>query len=418
MGSHYLVRGPGVMFSYLLLVLLTTTCMGHNITGEGTRDGKVLSLFSIVHFPNLACTSTSATFSSGVCYTNTECSAKGGSVQGNCAAGFGVCCVFSLSASGSTISQNVTYITNPSYPSTYVPTQKPSTLTYTIAKCQDDICRIRLDYDTFILTAPSSGKNDKEGQCETDILTFSTTSHTVLPTVGTAPAGQYGNYPYLCGTNTGLHSYLDLSPTADDTATLTFTINDDVSNNFKIKVTQLSCSDPNVVQQQNCFQYFTGVTGTVSSYNYVGDQMLAATQFTHCIRQEKDHCCIQWSQESPTTFRAAGGRADDAPGIACIGADAAKICSDGSGCSTDFVLIPNSGGTGMVNSGVANSDRYCGNALSPMNSPIPQPVISCTLPFEIGHQTGSSSVGGSDSTAVNSPNSQFVLTYSQIPGTC
>ena len=129
----------------------------------------------------------------------------------------------------------------------------------------------------------------------------------------------------------------------------------------------------------------------------------------------QDHCCIQWSQESPTTFRVAGGREDDAPGIAC---GPTALCSDGEGCSTDFVLIPNSDGTGMVNSGVANSDRYCGNALSPMNSPIPQPVISCTLPFELGHQTGSSSVGGIDSAKVNSPNSQFVLIYSQIPGTC
>jgi len=418
MGTHWLDVQWNSMALWILL-LLTSLCMmdglqAQNITDGSPRAGKVFSVFSVVQFPNLACTTTSGTYSNGTCFTNSECSAKGGSVQGNCAAGFGVCCVFSVSTSGTTISQNCTYIVNPSYPSTYVPTTTPSTLTYKIAKCQDDICRIRLDYDTFILTTPSTGTATKEGQCTKDRLTFQTTAQTNLPTTGTT--GQYGNYPYLCGTNTGLHSYLDLTQTSTDFATLTFTIGDSTNNQFKIKVTQLSCNDYHVSQQQQCFQYFTGVTGTVSSYNYAGNQLLAATQFHHCIRQEKDHCCIQWSQKSPTTFRAAGGRADASIGTPCKGTAAATLCSDATACSTDFVLIPNSGATGQVNSGVALSDRYCGPALSPMHSPIPQPVISCTLPFVLGHQTGSASVGGTGS--VNSPNSQFVLTYSQIPGTC
>ena len=168
------------------------------------------------------------------CLTSSECTSKGGSVLGNCAAGFGVCCVFSVTASGSTVTENSTYIINPSYPSNYVPTSTPSTLTYTIAKCQDDICRVRLDFDTFELTSPSSGGVADEGQCDTDRLAFTTTAQTVVPTVGTA--GTYGSYPYLCGTNTGLHAYLDLSPTSGDTATLTFTIGDSTSNQFKIKV--------------------------------------------------------------------------------------------------------------------------------------------------------------------------------------
>ena len=57
------------------------------------RSPKVFSLFSIVQFPNSACTSTSSTYSNGTCLTTSECSSKGGSAQGNCAAGFGVCCI-------------------------------------------------------------------------------------------------------------------------------------------------------------------------------------------------------------------------------------------------------------------------------------------------------------------------------------
>ena len=46
-------------------------------------------------------------------------------------------------ASASIISENLTYIVNPSYPSNYVPSSTPATLTYTVNKCSSDICRIR-----------------------------------------------------------------------------------------------------------------------------------------------------------------------------------------------------------------------------------------------------------------------------------
>ena len=67
-----------------------------------------------------------------------------------------------------------------------------------------------------------------------------------------------GAYPALCGTNTGYHSYLDLSLTDTDTATLAFTLGDSTLNQWKIKVTQYSCSDSYVAAQAGCFQYHTG----------------------------------------------------------------------------------------------------------------------------------------------------------------
>jgi hypothetical protein len=45
---------------------------------------------------------------------------------------FGVCCLFLVSSSGSTISQNCTYIRNPSFPSVYGST---TAVSYTIQKC-------------------------------------------------------------------------------------------------------------------------------------------------------------------------------------------------------------------------------------------------------------------------------------------
>ena len=75
-----------------------------------------------------------------------------------------------------------------------------------------------------------------------------TTAHqTVSPTTQ-----NYGNYPHLCGSNSGQHgertfnicqvssyfllAYIDMSCTCTDTATLDFTIGDATNNQWKIKV--------------------------------------------------------------------------------------------------------------------------------------------------------------------------------------
>ena len=109
---------------------------------------ETLSLFSIVQFPNQQCTGASSSSTYGTCYTSSECSAKGGSADGNCAAGFGVCCVIATTTCGATISTNTTYIRNTGYPSSFTPTSA-STCTFNINKVSSDICQLRLDFQTF-----------------------------------------------------------------------------------------------------------------------------------------------------------------------------------------------------------------------------------------------------------------------------
>ena len=43
----------------------------------------------------------------------------------------------------------------------------------------------------------------------------------------------------------------------------------------------------NIRAPADCRQYFTGVSGTFSSYNYAGAQMLQTQQYTDCFRQEQ-----------------------------------------------------------------------------------------------------------------------------------
>merc|ERR1712106_763443 len=125
-----------------LVAVLFTALVGAQAQDGGNKTGRAFSLFSIVQFPNAGCTGSSSSTTFGTCYTATECSAAGGSVDGNCAAGFGVCCLITFDTCGSTISTNTTYIRNPSYPSSYTPSSTGSCL-FTINKCAADICQLR-----------------------------------------------------------------------------------------------------------------------------------------------------------------------------------------------------------------------------------------------------------------------------------
>ena len=93
---------------------------------------------------------------------------------------------FSTSTCGTSVSTNTTYIRNPTYPSRYKPSSA-STCSFTINKVSDDICQLRLDFQTF------SG--------------FVIDATSAVCTDSFAVAGQTGkNPPTICGTNTGYHS--------------------------------------------------------------------------------------------------------------------------------------------------------------------------------------------------------------------
>ena len=98
---------------------------------------SVLSVFQIVKFKNEACPASSG--ETGVCFTEAECAAKGGVASGNCASAFGVCCVFTVSACGGTVTQNNTYIQSPNYPAA----APMGMCMYTLNKCDSDICQFR-----------------------------------------------------------------------------------------------------------------------------------------------------------------------------------------------------------------------------------------------------------------------------------
>merc|ERR1712032_1242135 len=260
-------------------VLGLVLSLAASVSARNETNGKAFSLFSIVQFPNQQCTASSSTTTYGTCYTSSECTTKGGSADGNCAAGFGVCCVITTSTCSSSISTNTTYIRNPNYPSFYTP------------------------------TSGACGVDDFEA------------------------AGQTGkNPPTICGTNTGYHMYVEFGVTSTDTITLTNTYRSGgltTAKTFNILLRQISCT-ARWKAPTDCVQYFTGKSGSVKSYNFAGSQFLQSQIYNNCIRTEKGYCAIQWKESSTTS-----------PDPFDVGTTLTAIESDGCDGLAGFVLIPN-----------------------------------------------------------------------------
>ncbi len=136
--------------------LLSNSCFfPHNLI----NDHIYFSLFSRAN--------AGSTNRNGTCLTSPECSQNGGTAAGTCAArfrptqksishrlfqkknenfssSFGVCCVFTISTTGTNINRNCTYLQNPSFPAVYADT---TALSYTISKCS---CGIQINTLNFL----------------------------------------------------------------------------------------------------------------------------------------------------------------------------------------------------------------------------------------------------------------------------
>lgn len=257
-----------------------TLCFVLTFVSAIERDQKHFSLFSVVTFKNEACSAVSTSGLIGTCTTREECT---GTVDGNCAAGFGVCCVYTVSACSSSVTKNCTYIENPSYPTTYA---TAGTCAYTVTRTQDDICQIRLDFFDAVLMQPTATGGGAT-VCTNTILQV---------TAGTTSQSRPLLPPQVCGTLTGQHMYLD-SGRATTAATLTYTfIAASTANRWRIKVSQIECGNPNRAPP-GCLQYFYGgQKNTWTSFNWDGSKtcatgcILSTQMYSVCFRPEKGMC--------------------------------------------------------------------------------------------------------------------------------
>jgi len=418
------------------------------VTSE-EKLAKHFSLFSVVTFGNEECTSgtsVSGGATAGTCYSSTECSDKKGMASGNCASGFGVCCVFlNTGAVSATITENRTRLRNKEYPSIATATTAQS-IVYTVSKMKDDICQIRLDFTSFIIAGPSvttEALTAGSQMCQ-DSLILSTTD---VANTATLPQGPTG---VLCGALTGQHLYVDLSPTASDKLTMTLatvvstTITPAIAARvWDIKVSQIECHAL-YRAPPGCQQYYMARSGKITSMNFMlvtGATRAAAAQnsgvhlstshIRSCIRREKNMCCTEYQlctsyngialaditlSGAALANNGAGGLFNDAWSIDMDTTPFVNDVANNQGmtdamCTGDYVEIPSSTSRtcgAMFGSGLGTmSTRYCGAKFgfnlqqTAAASTGSSSVCDCSEPFAVTAHFDDLSDGGVITTNIN-----------------
>jgi len=269
-----------------ILIFLGLCILSIGCSQAQEEEGRVLSLFNVVRFQNDQCKGTSM---NGTCYTKQECKDRGGTESGNCAEGFGVCCIISLACGGSSHDNN-TYLVKSSVTA-------GTTCSYQICPASSKICRIRYDFTTHTLASNavattvletsspkfSDGNAGAAGNCVSD--TFS------IANMGG------DNPPVICGTNDGQHMILDTDGQSCQDAL--FTIGSDThTRKWDIHVTQYTCEEMETAKgagPSGCLQYHTGSSGHFASFAFpitaslIGSTKVGST-VTHLNNQDYKIC--------------------------------------------------------------------------------------------------------------------------------
>lgn len=298
------------------------------------KKARSISLFSIVQFNNDECQAASSTTTQGICYSSTDCTSRGGTKDGNCAAGFGQCCTFIVSStSGGTIAQNCSYLQNNGYPSTI--TSATSAVTYTINPVITDICQLRFDVVNLKLDQTAT-----TGVC-TDTLAFTSPS-------GISP-------PTLCGTSSGDHVYSEVGKSSTGTkVVVTIASASTTTRSWKIKVTQIECYNPNK-PPTDCTQWYTATQGTFQTLGFSGGLMPTNLNYGICFKGNLGFCGIEYSTDVGTTTPDPFGFYDASVGTATV----SPVVSRSGSCDTNWIGIPRT----KVNNALA-ANTYCGNVFN------------------------------------------------------
>jgi len=371
----------GTLFlSIILLSMGLSNC-------EEQRDGR-FSIFQIIKFENAPCKGDKR---NGTCFTAAECESAGGTDDGSCADGFGVCCTTILSEGGST-SLNQSYI--------YMASSTATTAgghTYQICPSSSDVCRIRFDFTAFTLAPPvveavetafAAGVNGASiGDCTVDQFSISSPN---------------GGSPVICGVNTGQHMILDSDGTSCSTVNFGIGAGAAVTRQWDIMVTQYKCGEE-AGGPSGCLQWHMTATGNIRSFNFPEQANGAAVTdltthlsnqaYTICIRKPSGAnriCYIPCTNVDATI--AAGANVQASFGIsatAAIAAVTAANSAQGTDCVSDYIKI--AGGEGVATAGTDNAvspaaSKFCGRQFQTTADAAFADESICTkvVPFEVG----------------------------------
>jgi len=245
-------------------------------SNDTTRRGKVLNFFPIP--VEEECNSNDGR-RTGICMNTYECRMQGGASFGQCALGFGVCCVFSATCDQD-IFNNITYFVNPHFPDL---TRGMTSCSLKIKKIDPDIAQLRLDFIHFNVGQP----NRRTGICEEDSFFMS---------------GGNSKELKMCGINSGQHVYFDVDTATDEAINIHMNLSKRaVSRLWEIRITQIPFAQRAPV---GCLQYHTGNKGVIQTMNFAENgRYLANQDYNICMRQESGMCSIIYEPCDENSFK-------------------------------------------------------------------------------------------------------------------
>jgi len=365
----------------LFFVASVATAMPQN------KKGKAFSLFSVVTFPNVECTTTMTPAMKGTCVTQEECQNTGNTVataSGNCASGFGVCCFRRITEPGA-VTESLTHIESEGFPTPVaaLTTDPVTPVTRAFPIMTDSsVCAVKFDFINVQLTDPTPAT----GAC-TDALTVATPARN--QGAGFVPGA-------LCGVLTGQHMYVDVN-TAGGAMAATININtDNTAGNrvWKILVQRIACDSPDL-PPAGCLQFFTGLSGMITSFNgaRMGDahQMIQNQQYRVCIKRGAGMCGVRY-READATIDSFGLGEDAATGAAGEFNGKSGIGAQCTAADHTFITVQPIG-------------KICGGVLSPVKDQAKTgPVTSNEFGLTVTARNGLATQAGSG----------FNLIYNQV----
>jgi hypothetical protein len=176
---------------------------------------------------------------SGLCYNELECISSGGKIQGYCSPSpLGACCVFSANKCGRTVTKQVSYFTNPSYPHE---DNKPIACLLKIMP-SSGVCYIQLDYEELVISSVN-------GKCAYDSIS-----------ILRSPEGPSGR---MCGDKSGYGTLTRVEPGKEIGISALIQ-----TGNYKwnIRITMIRCDSvpEDVPRDPEC-----GIAGDISSTSRV-----------------------------------------------------------------------------------------------------------------------------------------------------
>merc|ERR1712176_1664613 len=384
------------MKQLLIAVLVLAPLVACSGEDDQERSAKSLSVFNVVTFPNSACGASNGY--NGTCFTSSECTTKGG-----------------IACGGSSSANNSYAII-----SSYSTSSDADPCTYTFCKTNSDVCKLRIDFDTMVLTSPNTmtstavyTDSTRVGDCGTDSLTVSNPGGPIPPTI--------------CGYNTGQHMFVPASDSCNQINIDIDTGSTSTTRKWQIKVTQYECGNM-MAPEQDCLQYLTASTGTIASFAFDTTQSttVAATQYHLSsqyydiwIRRARGYCSLCFTPEvtSTTTTNVASF------GISAGSVAAIQTAASGTWCSgittisstagsnvgygdyLEIVRLQDGTGSSTATGATATISRICGAIFdATVASDQTTHATACTYatPFKVGvHFDNDDTIGAPGDIAAN-----------------